>query len=107
MPTLSDQRIVHVNPFGREVFAKLTMGKLSADLLFPPACVFDGVGVERFVRPPVGLAIRLVISGKIDPSGCDPTDGGCLPDTTPGRATAVFKLVHAADVDGKNLSYGS
>ena len=25
LPTLSDERIVHLNPFGREVFAKLTI----------------------------------------------------------------------------------
>jgi hypothetical protein len=74
-PALSDERIGHVNPFGREIFAKLTVGKRSADLLFPPACVFDGVGVERFIWSPVCLAIRLVVSGKIDTSGCDPTDG--------------------------------
>ena len=55
----------------------------------------------------VALAIRLVISGEIDTSGGDPTDGGCLPDSTPGRATAVFELAHATDVDGKDLPYGS
>src|SRR2546430_10929599 len=62
-------------PFCREIFAKLTVGKRSADLLFPPARVFDGVGVERFIGSPVRLAIRLVISGKIYTSGCNPTDG--------------------------------
>ena len=75
LPTLSHERIVHVNPCCREIFAKLTVGKRPANLLFPPACVLDGVGVERFIGPPVRLAIRLVISGKIDTSRCDPTDG--------------------------------
>jgi hypothetical protein len=73
LPTLADERIVHVNPFGREVFAKLTVGKRSADLVFPPPCVFDGVGVERFIGSPMRLAIRLVISGQIYPPGRDPT----------------------------------
>ena len=36
LPTLSDERIVHLDPFGREVFAKLTVCERSADLLFPP-----------------------------------------------------------------------
>jgi len=75
LPTLADERIVHVNPFCREIFAKLTVGKRSADLLFPPARVFDGVGVERFIGSPVRLAIRLLISGEIYTSGCNPTDG--------------------------------
>src|SRR5262245_48285558 len=75
LPTLSDEGIVYLNPFCREVFAKLTVGKRSGDLLFPPACVFDGVGVDHFISSPVGLAIRLVISGQIDTAGCDPTDG--------------------------------
>jgi hypothetical protein len=74
-PTLSDERVVHLNPFDREIFAKLAVGKRSADLLFPPSCVFDGIGVERFIGSPVRLAIRLIISGKIYTSGCDPTEG--------------------------------
>ena len=74
-PALSNERIVHANPLGREIFAKLAVGKRSADLLFPPAGVFDGVGVERFVGSSVCLAIRLVVSGKIYTTGCDPTDG--------------------------------
>jgi hypothetical protein len=72
---LSDERIIHVNPYCREILAKLTVDENSADLVFPPARVFNGVGVERFVGSPVRLAIRLVISGKIYTSGCNPTDG--------------------------------
>jgi hypothetical protein len=75
LPTLSDERIVHLDPFGSEVFAKLTVCKRSTDLLFPPPYVFDGVGVDRFIGSPVCLAIGLVVSGKVYTSGCDPTDG--------------------------------
>src|SRR5262245_17275307 len=32
LPPLSDERIVHLNPFRREVFAKLTVCQRSADL---------------------------------------------------------------------------
>jgi hypothetical protein len=63
LPALSDQRIVHLNPFRREVLAELAVCKRSADLLFPPPCVFNRVGVDHFVRPPVCLAIGLVVSG--------------------------------------------
>jgi hypothetical protein len=76
LPTFSNERIVHVNPFGRKIFANLTVWKRSADLLFPPPCVFDGVCVDYFIGSPVRLAIRLVVSGKIYASGCDPADGG-------------------------------
>src|SRR6266851_10461708 len=48
LPTLSDERIVHLDPFRREVFAKLTECKRSAALLFPPPYVFDGVYVDHF-----------------------------------------------------------
>ncbi len=73
LPTLSDERIVHLNPFRRKILAKLTVCKRSADLLFPPPCVFNGVCVDHFIGSPVCLAIRLVVSGKIYTSGCDPT----------------------------------
>lgn len=36
LPTLSDERIVHLDALRREVFAKLTICKRSPDLLFPP-----------------------------------------------------------------------
>jgi hypothetical protein len=47
-----------------------------ADLLFPPSDVFDGVGVDRFIGPAVCPAIRLLVSVKVDPSGCNPTGDG-------------------------------
>ncbi len=75
LPTLPDERIVHLDPHRREVFAKLTACKRSADLLFPPPQVFDGVGVDRFIGSPVCIAIRLVVSGKVYTSGRDPTAG--------------------------------
>ena len=34
LPSLSDARIVHPDPFGREIFAKLAVRKRSTDLLF-------------------------------------------------------------------------
>jgi hypothetical protein len=75
LPALSDERIVHFDPFHREVFAKLTVRKGSANLLFPPPYVFDGVGIDHFIRSPVCLAIRLVVSCKVYTSGCDSTYG--------------------------------
>jgi len=75
LPTLSDERVVHLDAFRREVFAKLAVGKRSADLLFPPPGVFDGVCVDRFIGPPMCFSIRLVVSVEIYPSSGDP-DGG-------------------------------
>src|SRR5262249_17483395 len=94
-------------PFRCEIFAKLTVSERSANLLFPPPRVLEGVGVDRFIGSPVRLAIRLVISGKIYTLGCDPTDGRGFPDSTLGGTTVVFELAHATDVDGKNLPYGT
>src|SRR5262249_35107474 len=74
LPTLSDERVVHVNPFRREILAQLAVGERSADLLCPPPCVLDGVGVDHLIGSPVCLAIRLIVSGEIDTSGGDPTD---------------------------------
>jgi hypothetical protein len=74
LPTLADERMIHVDSLGREVFAKLTVGKHPPDLLLPPVRILDGVGVKRFIRSPVRLAIRLVVSGKIDTSGGNSTD---------------------------------
>src|SRR5215831_18974626 len=55
LPTLSDERVVHVNPFRREILAELAVGERSADLLFPPPCVFDGVGVDHLIGAPCAL----------------------------------------------------
>src|SRR5262245_57877685 len=41
LPPLADERVVHLDPLGREVFAKLTVAQHPADLPFPPPCVFD------------------------------------------------------------------
>jgi hypothetical protein len=104
LPMLSDERLVRVDPFRCEVFAKLAGCKRSADLTFPPARVFDGVCVDRFIGPPMGLAIRLVISGKVDTLGRDPSEDRRFPDSAPGRATVVIECAYTADVDGENLS---
>src|SRR5262249_54620159 len=61
LPALADERIVHLNPFRREVLAKLAVGKRSADLLFPPPCVFDRVGVDHFVGATLGLPVGLTL----------------------------------------------
>src|SRR5262249_49980581 len=106
-PTPADEPSVHRDPLGREVLAVLAGRQRPADPLFPPPCVLDGVGVDRLIGPPVCLAIRLVVSGEVDAPGCDPTDGGCFPDRTPGRAAVVVELAHGPDVDGEDLSSGS
>src|SRR5260221_8722601 len=48
LPMLPDERLVHLDPLGREVFAKLAARKRSADLLLPPSWVSDGTGVDGF-----------------------------------------------------------
>ena len=67
--------MVQLNPFRREILAKLTGCERSTDLLLPPPSVFYGVCVDRFIASAVCLAIRLVVSGEVDPSGCDAPDG--------------------------------
>src|SRR5262249_28403416 len=62
VPTLSDERIVRLNPFNREIFAELTVCKRSADLLLPPPCVFDGVCVDRFIGSTMRFSVRLGVS---------------------------------------------
>src|SRR6185369_6873566 len=64
-PTLSDERIVQLDPFGGEILAKLAVGERSADLPFPPPYVFDGVRVDCFIGSPVCLAIGLVVSSEV------------------------------------------
>jgi hypothetical protein len=75
LPPFSDERIVRLHSFYREVFAKLTVGKRAADLLFPPPYVLDSVCVDYFIGSPVCLAIRLVVAGKVNTSSCDSPDG--------------------------------
>jgi hypothetical protein len=57
LPPLSDQRIVHRDPFRGYVFAKLTEWKRSGEFLFPPTQVLDRVSVESFIGPAVDLTI--------------------------------------------------
>jgi hypothetical protein len=75
LPTLSDERIVYLNPFCRDILAELAVCERSADLLFPPPCVFNRVCVEHFIRSAVCPAIRLIVSDKVYTSDGDPTDG--------------------------------
>jgi len=74
LPTLSHKRFVHLDSLRREVFAKLAVGKRSADLLLPPAGVFDSVRVNHFVGSAMCLAVRLIVAGKVHTSDGDPTD---------------------------------
>jgi hypothetical protein len=76
LPALSDEGIVHLDPFSREVFAELPVGQCPADFSFPPTDIFDGEGVDRLVGPSVCQSIRLVVSGKVDTSDCDPAGDG-------------------------------
>jgi hypothetical protein len=71
LPLLPDARATHVDPFGREVFAKLAKFDRTAELLFPPPKVLNGVCVNSFVRSAVCLAICLVVSIEVDASDSD------------------------------------
>src|SRR6266496_403144 len=106
LPTLADERTVHVDPVRREVLAELAVCERSADLLLPPPSVFNGVDVDRFVRTSVRRAIRLIVSGKIDSSGRDPAGGGRPQDGAPDIAPAVFELPGRTDADRQNSSRG-
>jgi hypothetical protein len=75
LPTLSDKHIVALDAFSRKVLPKLAVCKRSADLLFPPSYVFEGICVDRVIGSPVCLAIRLLVSRKIYTSSCDSTGG--------------------------------
>jgi hypothetical protein len=61
--------------------------------------VLDGVGVDRFVGPTVGLAIRLIVSFEIYATSCNSTDDRGFPNSAFGSTTVVHKLAHPADVD--------
>src|SRR6185295_6376011 len=104
LPALADERVVHLDSVGREIFAKLAVCKRSAELLFPPPRILDGVGVDRLVGSPVCLAIRLVVPGEVYASDCNPSGDRRFPDGTLGRAPVVFKLARPADVDRNNRS---
>src|SRR5439155_1142595 len=65
LPTLSDERVVDLDPFRREIFAELTVSKRATDVSFPPARVLDRVRVHCFVGSPVRSAIGLLVAGEI------------------------------------------
>jgi hypothetical protein len=93
LPTLADERIVYLNAFGREVFAKLAEFNRAAKLLFPPARVFNGICIDRFVDPAMRLPIRLMVSVEVYTSNGDSTCGWGFPNSTLGRPAVVFELV--------------
>ena len=107
LPTLSDQRVVHLDPFGGEILAKLAVRKRAADLLFPPAKVFDRVSIHGLVGSAVYLAIRLVVAVEIYTSSGDPTDNRRFPDSAPGWATIVLELARLPDIDREYFSDGA
>src|SRR5262249_18040633 len=72
-PTLADETVVHLNPFGGEILANLAVSKGSADLLLPPPSVFDGVRVDHLIGSAMRRAVRLVVARKVHTSDCDPT----------------------------------
>jgi hypothetical protein len=73
LPAFSDERVIHVDSFRREVFAKPAVLERQSEMLFPPLYVFHGVSVDRFIGTPVGFAIRLLVAFKIYTSGSHTT----------------------------------
>src|SRR5262249_30650232 len=98
-PTLSDDRIVHRDSFRREIFPKLAVLKRSTELLFPPPHVFYGIGIHRFIWPPVRFTIGLIVSFKIDASGCNTASNRQFPNRAFGRSTVIIKLARASNID--------
>ena len=102
-PSLAHERPVDVDAFGREVLSELGPGKRAPDLLLPPAGILDRVRVDRLVGTAVRLAIRLVVTGEIDPGNRDAAGNRRLPDRAAGRTAVVLEHAGAADADGKDL----
>src|SRR4051812_40573564 len=107
LPALAYERVVHLDPFGGEILAKLAVRKRSADLMCPPPRVFGRVRVHRFVGPAVCLAIRLVVAGKVHAPDCNPSGDRRFPNGALGRAPVVLKFARPADVDRENRSCGA
>src|SRR5687768_12389457 len=103
LPTVSDARIVYFDPIGREIFAKLAVGKRFADYFLPPSCVLNSVSINSFIESAVCLAICLVIPVKIYSSDCDPTLNRRFPNGAFGNSAVVFELTHSTNIDGENL----
>jgi hypothetical protein len=99
LPPLSDQRIVHRDPFRGYVFPKLTEWKGSREFLFPPTQVLDRVSVEGFIGPAVGLTVRLLVSFDIHATSRNSTDYGDFPDSAFGGTTLVLELTHTPHVN--------
>ncbi len=91
-PTLADERIVYRDSFSRQVFSELAVLKRAAECFFPPAQIFDGIGVERLVRTAVGFTIRLIVSFEIYPACYDAAGHRRFPNRALGWAAVKFKL---------------
>jgi len=98
-PTLANERIVHRDSFRREIFPKLAVLKRSAEFFFPPAHIFYGIRIHRFIRPSVRFTIGLVVSFEIDASGRDPAGNRRFPNRALGRSTVIIKLARPSNVD--------
>src|SRR5689334_6464373 len=97
-PTLADERVVHPDSFGREIFPKLAVLKGPTELLFPPTHVFYGVGIYRFIGPPMRFTIGLIVSFEIDASGGNAAGHRRFPNGALGRAAIVIKLPRAPNI---------
>src|SRR5438552_16719216 len=98
-PTLANERVVHRDSFRREIFSKLAVLKRSTELLFPPPRVFYGVGIHRFIRPPVRFTIGLIVSLKIYPSGRNTAGNRRFPNRAFGGPTAIIKFARPSNID--------
>src|SRR5262249_1165353 len=107
LPALADERVIHVNTFGGEIFAQFAVREWSADLVLPPPCVFDGVCVDHLVGSTVCLAIRLVVAREVHTSDSYPAVDRRFPDSALSWTTVVLKLAHGANVNGENSPCGS
>jgi hypothetical protein len=98
-PTFADERVVHRNSFGREIFPKLSVLKRSAELLFLPPQIFYGVDIHGFIRSAVCFAVGLIISFKIDASRRNTAGNRRFPNCAFGRAAVINKLARQSNVD--------
>src|SRR5262249_25410853 len=99
-PTLADDRVVHRDSFRGEIFPKLGVLKRSAELLFPPSQIFYGIGIHRFIGPPVRFTIGLIVSLKIYALGRNAAGNRRFPNRAFGRPTVIIKLAHPSNIDG-------
>ena len=70
-PTLANERIVHCDSLGRQVFSEFAVLERAAEFLLPPSCIFDRVCVDCLIGTAVGLTIRLIVCFEIDSASCN------------------------------------